>query len=147
VFLAGLCTAGVLVGLVIDQRLGKSSLLRPQTRIETGGATGTPSLSAATSTGSAATPAPSTAGQPVSVPALRLVVNASRGDSWIMVRSGSKTGKLLFQGILVKGRSLRVAGSVLWVRVGAGAHLDARVNGRLLTLQAGTFNALLTPSG
>jgi uncharacterized protein DUF4115 len=82
-----------------------------------------------------------------SAAAVRLLVNASRGDSWIMVRSGSATGKVLYQGTLTKGRSLHAAGRVLWVRVAAGAHLDARVNGHLVKLQPGTFNASLTPAG
>jgi hypothetical protein len=64
-----------------------------------------------------------------------------------MVRSVSAQGPVLFEGVLTAGAIRRFAGSRLWLRVGAGANLDARVNGRPLNLLAGTFTALVTPGG
>jgi hypothetical protein len=138
----------VLFALVLEERRGKSSPAPAlETRLDASPTTRSVSVPLATPSGVAGTTAASTVSQPPSAPAVRLVVNASRGDSWIVVRNGSATGELLFQETLVRGRSLRATGRVLWLRVGAGGNLDVRVNGRLMTLQAGTFNALLTQSG
>ncbi len=64
----------------------------------------------------------------------RLVLRASQGDCWLEVRAGSVAGNLLYQGTLEQGQSLRFARKRLWMVVGAGANLDATVNGKPIDL-------------
>ena len=147
VFLAGLCIVGVLITLVVDKHMGNPSQAHaPQTGLDVYGATQSEPVPFTTSANEPTDPS-ETAPGPESANVVRLLVRAARGDSWIMVRSGSATGTLLFQGTLVEGRSLRASARVLWIRIGAGAFLDARLNGGLLQLQPGTFDALVTSSG
>jgi putative transcriptional regulator/uncharacterized protein DUF4115 len=56
-----------------------------------------------------------------------LVLRASRGDSWISVRS--EAGRLIDEKMLARGTKLRVNGTALWVRLGAAANVDASTNG------------------
>jgi cytoskeleton protein RodZ len=78
----------------------------------------------------------------------RFVVSAARGDSWLVVRAGSNHGKVLFAGVLKQGRSLRLQGARLWVRLGAATNLDVSVNGSRPDAELyGTLDALVTPSG
>jgi hypothetical protein len=42
---------------------------------------------------------------------------------------------------------VRLSDRRLWLRVGAGANLDATVNGKATPLGAGTFDAVLTRGG
>jgi hypothetical protein len=56
-----------------------------------------------------------------------LVLRASRGDSWISVRSA--TGRLLVERTLAAGTALRLHGSALWVRLGTAANVDLVTNG------------------
>ncbi|MGH2799315.1 MAG: helix-turn-helix domain-containing protein [Thermoleophilaceae bacterium] len=52
-------------------------------------------------------------------PALaRLVVTAARGDCWLSVRAGSRDGRVLYEGTLREGDSLRFARKRLWIRMG-----------------------------
>ena len=82
-------------------------------------------------------------------PALaRLVVAAARGDCWLSVRAGSRDGRLLYEGTLREGDSLRFARKRLWVRMGAPWNLEARLNGKALRrLPADTDNVLGTRAG
>jgi DivIVA protein/Domain of unknown function (DUF4115) len=59
----------------------------------------------------------------------RLVLTATRGDSWLVVRAGSKTGDVLYEGTLATGKTLRFVQKRLWLRVGAPANLDVKLNG------------------
>ena len=64
-----------------------------------------------------------------------LVVTAARGDSWIIVRLGSASGRVLWENTLHRGSTLRFGlRRPLWIRVGAGLNLDARVGTRRLSL-------------
>ena len=67
----------------------------------------------------------------------RLVVTARRGNSLLEVHVGSATGKLLFQGTLLQGKSVPLGGKRLWIDVGVPENLDARLNGRRVKLGAG----------
>jgi cytoskeleton protein RodZ len=79
----------------------------------------------------ATTTATATAAQPVRERRLaRLVLVAARGDCWLSVRAGSREGRILYEGLLREGRSLRFAGKRLWVRMGAPWNLEARLNGK-----------------
>ena len=78
----------------------------------------------------------------------RLVLVAARGDCWLSVRTGSREGRVVYQGMLREGDSLPVAGTRLWIRIGAPWNLEARLNGRALSgLPTDTGNVLVTKVG
>jgi cytoskeleton protein RodZ len=78
----------------------------------------------------------------------RLVLTAARGDCWLSVRNGSWEGRLLYEGMLLEGDSLRFVGKRLWVRMGAPWNLKARLNGRAVPrLPADTGNVVVTRAG
>jgi hypothetical protein len=60
----------------------------------------------------------------------RLAVAAVLGDSWVEARSGSADGALLYRGNLERGRSIRLSGRRLWLRLGAASNLELTLNGR-----------------
>jgi cytoskeleton protein RodZ len=58
------------------------------------------------------------------------VLTASRGPVWLLVRSGSATGALVYQGVLAQGQTLPLTlSSRMWLRVGAPWNLDVTVAG------------------
>jgi cytoskeletal protein RodZ len=80
----------------------------------------------------------------------RAVLVASRGDSWLWVRSGSATGPTVYEGTLLQGKALPVQlkNGPVWIRVGDPPNLDVRLGGKLvhgLPTQVG--NVLLTRHG
>ena len=78
----------------------------------------------------------------------RLVLVARRGDCWLSVRTDSREGRVLYEGMLRKGRSLPVSGQRLWIRIGAPWNLEARLDGRAVSgLPADTGNVFVTPAG
>jgi RodZ C-terminal domain len=79
--------------------------------------------------------------------AVRLRLSATRGDSWLEVRSGSSAGTVLFSGTLAHGSTRTFRAPQLWVRFGGASNLDARLNGHALALRFGTYDTLVTPSG
>jgi hypothetical protein len=75
-----------------------------------------------------------------------LVLRASRGDSWISVRSPS--GRLLEERTLAFGGQLRLNGTALWVRLSAAANVDLATNGsRLHPLPSRAAVVVVTPRG
>jgi hypothetical protein len=76
--------------------------------------------------------------------ALRLV--AAHGDSWLIVRRGSADGRLLWNGILERGESLRFRGR-LWLRLGAPSSLVARLNGERAELPRRTSTVRVVAGG
>jgi transcriptional regulator with XRE-family HTH domain len=79
---------------------------------------------------------------------IRLVLTAARGDCWLSVRKGSREGRLLYEGMLLDGESLRFVSKRLWVRMGAPWNLRARLNGRAVTgLPVDTGNVVVTRAG
>jgi cytoskeleton protein RodZ len=95
-------------------------------------------------------PATTRAVQPVSTPA-QAVLTAARGRVWLLVRSGGPTGRVLFEGVLERGKALPLSLSrspKIWLRVGAPWALDVRVGGRLVGgLPAHVGNVYLSASG
>ncbi len=78
------------------------------------------------------------------------VVVASRGNSWLWVRSGSANGPTMYEGTLLQGKTLPVnlKGGPVWIRIGDPTSIDVRLGGRLahgLPTQVG--NVLLTRRG
>src|SRR4051794_7482384 len=64
----------------------------------------------------------------------RAVLVASRGSSWLWVRSGSSSGPTVYEGTLLQGKTLRVslANGPVWIRIGDPPHLDVRLGGKLV---------------
>jgi cytoskeleton protein RodZ len=59
------------------------------------------------------------------------VLTASRGPVWLLVRSGSTTGTVVYQGVLAQGKTLPLTlRTRMWVRVGAPWNLDVTLAGR-----------------
>lgn len=78
------------------------------------------------------------------------VLVASRGNSWLWVRSGNANGPTVYQGTLLQGKTLPVnlKNGPVWIRIGDPTSIDVRLGGRLahgLPTQVG--NVLLTPRG
>lgn len=104
-----------------------------------------PPPAAATTTTAGSPPKPRRGGSPALA---RLVMTAARGDCWLSVRAGSRDGRVLYEGTLREGDSLRFARKRLWVRMGAPWNLEATLNGRAVRrLPADTGNVLVTRAG
>ena len=69
----------------------------------------------------------------------------SRG-SWIEVRLGSATGRLIFSGVVKDGDSRRYTARRLWVRFGAAGNVGVAVNGKPVPLM-GTLETVMTARG
>jgi hypothetical protein len=105
-----------------------------------------PGVGSPTTVGSA--PATTTArATTVRPPRVVFVVRATRGDSWIELRSGNATGHVFYSGILRQGGTASARGRVVWVRFGSAANLDLELNGKPIHGVTGTLNATVTPSG
>jgi cytoskeleton protein RodZ len=80
----------------------------------------------------------------------RATVVASRGNSWLWIRSGGANGPTIYQGTLVQGKTVPVnlKNGPVWIRLGYPPALDVRLGGKLvhgLPTQVG--NILLTRRG
>jgi hypothetical protein len=88
-------------------------------------------------------PAPTASARPA-----RLDVVAARGASWLVVRSGSARGPVLFAGILARGRSVHFRKPGLWLQLGAASNVELRANGARPSRRLfGTLDAVVTRSG
>lgn len=54
-----------------------------------------------------------------------LVLSATRGDCWLLVRRGGASGPVLYEGTLRQGSTVRFAAPRVWVRLGAPGMVDA----------------------
>jgi hypothetical protein len=59
-----------------------------------------------------------------------LRLRAERGDCWLLVRRDDEAGQVLFTGVLTRGRSVTIAGTFFWVRMGAGQNITGSFDGR-----------------
>jgi hypothetical protein len=85
----------------------------------------------------------------VALPTRALLV-ASRGNSWLWVRSGSATGPTVYEGTLLQGKTLPVnlRSGPVWIRVGDPPSIDVRLGGKVVQgLPTQVGNVLLTRSG
>jgi hypothetical protein len=89
----------------------------------------------------------SAAQRPNPPPPPTIVLAAVRGSSWLSVRRASPEGEVLFEGILERDRFRRFAASRLWIRFGAASNIQASVNGKAVTLPAGTVDVFVPPVG
>jgi hypothetical protein len=76
-----------------------------------------------------------------------LQLSAARSDSWVELRSSSAQGDVLFTGLITLGETRSFRAPRLYARFGNASALDARLNGKRLGLQPGTYSALVTPRG
>jgi hypothetical protein len=67
---------------------------------------------------------------------VRLELRATRGDSYLIVRSGSAIGDELYKGTLERGQRQRFDGRVLWVRLETPANVLVKRNGNRVKLGA-----------
>ena len=98
----------------------------------------------------AAAVAPAAVTKHVAAPLPTTVIRASRGRSWLLIRTGTASGPIVYQGVLPQGESLHFSlrGRDLWLRMGRPQDLDILLGGRLVTgLPAQAANLLLTRSG
>jgi cytoskeleton protein RodZ len=79
--------------------------------------------------------------------AATLVLTAARGPCWLSVHLGSVAGKLLREGMIEQGQSLRFAGRRFWIRLGAPQNLEARLNGAPARLPDDTANIVVSTAG
>lgn len=84
-----------------------------------------------------ASPPASISPQPAASPAVTtprrwvaLVLTAVDGDSYLAVRRGGATGRVLFTGTLEKGRSQRFVGPEIWLNLGAPRNVIATLDGK-----------------
>jgi cytoskeleton protein RodZ len=111
-------------------QLGGSSGPPPKQRSE-GLAGASTSQAGATGTRPAVTHHTKTRAATRSTAPVHAVLTASRGPVWLLVRSGSATGTVVYQGVLAQGQTLPLTLSTrMWVRVGAPWNLDVTLRGR-----------------
>jgi cytoskeleton protein RodZ len=79
----------------------------------------------------------------------RVVVRATRGDSWLEVRRSSPVGKLEWQGTLYQGQSQLFTRKHLWMTLGRPANLVIKLNGHRAKLPAtpNPMDVAVTPKG
>jgi cytoskeleton protein RodZ len=92
---------------------------------------------------STATPTPPAPRRPA---AARIALVAARGPSWLLVRLGSESGRVLYEDMLEQGRTVRFTARRLWIRIGAPWNVDASLNGKRTQLPTTTGNVLVTPA-
>ena len=84
-----------------------------------------------TSESTATTTASEPAGEGRPKPRLaRLLVRASAGDCWMVVKAGGSQGEVLYSGTLEKGQGQRFVRKRLWLQLGAPGALTVKLNGK-----------------
>jgi hypothetical protein len=81
---------------------------------------------------------PSTTATAKAAGRVTLVVRAAQGSSWMEVRVGSSTGKLLYSGTLEQGQSKRFEARRLQIALAEPQNVVVRRNGSRIDLPAGT---------
>jgi hypothetical protein len=59
-----------------------------------------------------------------------LLIVATRGPSWVLVRRGSASGPVLYEGVLGGGKTLRLPPKAVYLRAGVASNLDVRFGSR-----------------
>jgi cytoskeleton protein RodZ len=78
----------------------------------------------------------------------KLVLTAARGDSFLQVRAGGVTGRLLWEGTLEQGQVQRfLRNRRLWLDLEDPQNLNAKVNGRRVELPSEAAVVRVTPGG
>ncbi|MFL5981055.1 MAG: helix-turn-helix domain-containing protein [Gaiellaceae bacterium] len=82
----------------------------------------------------------------VTTPAVRLIVQALRGNCWLEVHSGSATGRILFQGTLERAQRKLFTASKLWITLDRPENLRTILNGHTRLLPGGGVKTLIVTS-
>jgi len=80
------------------------------------------------------TTAAAPAAAPDAAKSVRLELRATRGNSYLIVRSGSANGSELYKGTLERGQRQRFDGTVLWLRLETPANVLVKRNGNRVKL-------------
>lgn len=75
-----------------------------------------------------------------------ITIRATRGDCWLDARAISPTGRILYYGLLRRGRTLSLRGPRVWVRFGFAPNVVVRVNGRPRPVSKSTTSLVLSSS-
>jgi cytoskeleton protein RodZ len=78
--------------------------------------------------------APKQVQQPQAAGAARIELRATRGDSYLVVRSRSVLGQKLYEGTLERGQKQFFDGQVLWIRLEQPQNVVVRRNGNRVVL-------------
>jgi hypothetical protein len=78
---------------------------------------------------------------------LTLTIRASWGSSWVTVRRGSSSGRVLYMGTLAKGRTVRVRAERFWIRVTDPGNLVGRIGVKALELPDRMIAGIVTSRG
>ena len=153
-FVLGLLAIAALGFLVVHlRRQGQAADVAPlptSTSTATSASTVTraitvPAIRAATTSKAATTKTTVTTRAATTTPALSARAVSLRltakTDTWFEVRSGSATGRLLYDGTLSAGSSRGFHARALWVRFGAAGNLSALLDSKALLLPSGTYSA------
>jgi hypothetical protein len=77
-----------------------------------------------------------------------LQVRAVKGDTLLIVRAGSDSGKQLYQGTLAKGKVQRFGTRKgLWVYLGSPENVQMKLHGRVVLVGGGQPRSLIVPAG
>jgi hypothetical protein len=79
--------------------------------------------------------------------AARLVLRAERGPCWVTAHVASREGRVLWEGTLAPGQTIRLTAKRLWLRIGAPWNIDARLAGKPLQLPHTVANLVVTRRG
>jgi hypothetical protein len=91
--------------------------------------------------GLGSTPVTTVAQAPDAAGPVRLELRATRGNSYLIVKSGSAAGTPLYQGTLERGQRQRFDGKVLWVRLETPKNVLVKRNGNRVKLPASAVKA------
>jgi hypothetical protein len=89
---------------------------------------------------------PAGAGKPKPTLA-RLLVRATRGDCWMVVKAGGSQGEVLYSGTLENGQGQRFVRKRLWLQLGNPDALGMKLNGKTVRSLSGAGTFLVTPKG
>jgi cytoskeleton protein RodZ len=81
---------------------------------------------------------------------VKLALTAARGDCWVSIRTGGVTGRLLFEGTIDEGETIRYVGRRFWLQFGdaPSENLDVKVNGRRVRdFPTGRSVVVVSPQG
>lgn len=76
-----------------------------------------------------------------------LTIRASRGRSWIAIRAGSRTGRVVYEGILERGGTVEEHGTAFWTQIGAVENVDVRVDRHDVRLGRSALSGVLLAVG
>ena len=97
-------------------------------------------------TGTTTASQPASEGKPKATLA-RLLVRASGGDCWMVVKAGGPQGEVLYSGTLEQGQGQRFVRKRLWLQLGNPDALSMKLNGKSVRSLSGAGTFLVTPKG